>query len=91
MFDGHAWSKPQVVARHRHLTGISCADVDFCLAPVYEDARRRRNGRHVGCADPIDPAAGHLTKVSCAAPDFCVVLDDRGATITYSGRTWQRQ
>jgi hypothetical protein len=88
VFDGHAWSTPQVIARHRHLTGISCGSADFCVAPVYEDGTAivERDGTW-GAPTSID-SAGRLTEVSCAAPDFCVVIDDRGAAITYSDGMW---
>lgn len=99
MFNGTAWSSPQLIESNGYrLVSVSCASAVFCVA-LDQGGEHNADGGAVtfdgtswSPRQEIDGNGYGLRAVSCSSAEFCVAVDGGGGVVTFNGTTWsQRQ
>ena len=90
VFNGSAWSQPELIDPGASLNAISCPVEGFCAATDGNGAVYFLQGSTWSDQGDIDPSA---VDVSCASATFCMVVDGNtdapGGSRIYENGSWQ--
>jgi hypothetical protein len=93
IWDGNAWTEPQVYGTSSVLTGVSCASTSFCMAVdatgegIFWDGTIWIGPQLVEGESPTFGGPS-MAGVSCTADNFCLAVDSDGRAFQWSGRKW---
>lgn len=86
-YDGTAWTSPVQADTVETITGLSCIDVNTCVAVDTGGRAITRTGSVWGAPEQLTPAGNGLSSISCAY--WCVVtVAQESDTYTWDREVW---